>query len=128
MPLCSQDSVDMIFSRVNARFCSLDAVPLAGFDLELVLVLYRVAKLVLKTRLNAKLLHAFSRALLQRLRVFAEYFENLPLFSEAFSLFNDNSFYGRMRFLRFNSFFELIDGLTFLGKEIEVRLEVRVYD
>src|SRR5437660_12192257 len=105
MPLCSQDSVDMIFSRVNARFCSLDAVPLAGSDLELVLVLYRITKLVLKTRFHTKLLDTFSRALLQRIRVFAEYFENLPLFSEAFSPFNDNSFYRRMRFLCFNSFF-----------------------
>src|SRR5713226_7084518 len=104
----------MILFRVKDGFCSLDAVPLAGSDLELVLVLDGRTKFVFKTSLYAKLLYAVSGALLQCIRVFAEYFENLSLLSEAFLLFNDHSFNGRMRLLGFNLFLELTDVLVFL--------------
>src|SRR5467141_737508 len=128
MSTCRKDPVDTIFFRFNVRFCSLDAVPLAGPDLELVLVFYRIAKLVLKARLHAKLFHALSRALLQCIRVFAEYSENLLLLREAFLLFNNNSFNRRMRFFLLNPLFELTNVLAFLGQEIEVSLKVGVYD
>src|SRR5712664_2023302 len=109
MSTCLKDVIDMIFFRLNIGFCSFDTIPLAGSDLELVLVLYRISQLILKTRLHTKLLYTLSRALLQGIRISAEYFENLPLLSEAFSLFNGNPFNGRMRLLRFHPFFESID-------------------
>src|SRR4029077_3585179 len=116
----------MIFFRINLGRASLDGVPLAGSDLKLDLVLYRVTNLVLKTHLRAKLLHAFSRALLQSIRVLAEYFENLPFLGETFPLFNDHSFDGRMWLFCLDPFFELTDVLAFLRQEIEVSLKVGV--
>src|SRR4029077_10927737 len=97
----------MILFRVNLGLGSLDAVPLAGSDLKLDLVLYRISKFVLKTRLNPELLDTLSRALLKRIRVFAEYFENLRLFGGAFPSLNDHSFDRRMRFFLLHPIFEL---------------------
>src|SRR5712691_7534561 len=101
----------MILFRVKGGFCSLDAVPLAGPDLELVLILYRMTKLVLKARFHTELPYAFSRALLQNIRGFAEYFENSSFFGETFLLFNDRSINRRMRFFSLNPLFELTDVL-----------------
>ena len=127
MSTCIQNSADVIFSRVNTGFCSFDTVPLAGSNLEFVLVLYRITKFVLKTRLDTELLYAFFRAFLQAIRVFAEHFDNRSFFTEAFLLFNDRSINGRMGFFVLNSLFELIEILVSLGQEIEVSLKVGVY-
>src|SRR2546427_1273157 len=128
MPACLKDFVNVIFSRIDGGFCSLNHVPLAGSDLELDLVLYRITKLVLKARLNTQLFYAFSRTLFQGIRISTEYLENLSLLSETFLLFNTYSFYGRMWFLPLNPLFELIDVLAFLGQEIEVSLKVGIND
>src|SRR6266849_5866319 len=95
---CRKDLVDVILSGVNLEVCSLDAVPLARPNLKLDLIFYRITKFVLKTRLNPKLLYAFSGALLQCIRIFGEYFENLSLLSEAFLPFDDHSSNRRMGF------------------------------
>src|SRR5260370_22395619 len=103
-------------------------MPVGGSDLKLDLIFYRITKLVVKARLNPELLDTLSRALLKRIRVFAEYFENLPFFSEAFLFLNDHSFDRRMRFFLLYPIFDLIDVLAFLGQEIEVGLKVGVND
>ena len=89
MPTCLNDFVNVIFSSIDGGFCSLNLVPLTGSDIELDLVLYRITKLVLKAHLYAELPYAFSRTLLQSVRVFTEHSENLSLFTETLLLFND---------------------------------------
>src|SRR5881296_2932238 len=118
----------MILARVKSGLLSLNSVPLAGPDFELVLVLYGIAKFILKARLHPKLLYTFSRAFLQCIRVFAEDLENLSLLSLTFPLFNDDSFNRWMGFFTLNPLFELADVLVFLRQEIEVGLKVCVND
>src|SRR5437667_8653128 len=126
MPTCLNDFVNVIFSRIDGGFCSLNLVPLTGSDLELDLVLYRITELVLKARLYGELFYAFSRTFLQSVGVFTEHFENLSFFTEALPLFNNRSVNGRMGFFLLNSLFELTDVLFSLGQEIEVSLIVGV--
>src|SRR5712692_5343869 len=126
MPACVIDFVNMILSRIDGGFYSLNSVPLAGSDLELDLVLYRITKLLLKARLHAELLYAFSRTLLQSIRVFTKYLENLSFLTEALPLFNDRLINGRVGVIFLNSFFQLIDVLVSLRQEIEVSLKVGV--
>src|SRR5436309_14667044 len=126
MPTCLNDFVNVIFSRIDGGFCFLNLVPLAGSDLELDLVLYRITNFLLEARFYAELFYAFSRTFLQSVRVFTEHFENLSFFAKALPLFNDRSVSGRMGFFLFNSLFELIDVLVFLGEEIEVSLKVGI--
>jgi len=128
MPARLKDFVNMIFSRIDRGLSSLNLVPLAGSDIELDLILYRITKLVLKARLYADLLYAFSRTLLQSVRVFTEHFENLSFLTEALPLFNDRSINGRMGVFLLNSLCELTDVLAFLGLEIEVSLKVGIND
>src|SRR5438094_10487029 len=127
MATCLKDFVNMRLSRIDGGFYSLNTAPLAGPDIELDLVLYRIAKLVFIARLDPKLLYALFGTFLQRVRVFTVHFENLSLFTEALPRFKDHSINGGMRFsLHFLS--ELVDVLVFLGKEVEISLKVGIND
>src|SRR5207249_11937800 len=115
MATCLKDFVNMRLSRIDGGFYSLNTAPLAGPDIELDLVLYRIAKLVFIARLDPKLRYALFGTFLQRVRVSTVHFENLSLFTEALPRVKHHSITGGMRF-PLDCLSDLLDALVFAGQ------------
>src|SRR5437867_12955531 len=97
MATCLKDFVNMRLSRIDGGFYSLNTAPLAGPDIELDLVLYRIAKLVFIARREPKVRYALFVTFLERVRVLTVHFQTLSLFTDALPRFEGHSITAGMR-------------------------------